>query len=185
MRLSRRLGVEGQKSAYSTGNNEQEGNVLPGNQFLVCKIGFYVLRYTYEGNFKLAWFENRLFCTPWVCKPAARRRNCRRRDSVRDRAHQAAGYRASDLVHWPIATDDALTANRRFRGIADMADPPTCPAQEALLQPRSFGQIETEPRSLTLIAPRHLHGGMAELLLDLVLIGIGGCGEAGAHGVPP
>src|SRR5262249_23567193 len=27
---------------------------------------------------------------------------------------------SSDFVLWPIATDDALTANRRFRGIADM-----------------------------------------------------------------
>jgi hypothetical protein len=59
--IEQTLGFEGQKSAYSTSNDEQEGNVLPGNQFLVCKIGFYVLRYTYEVNFKLAWFENRLF----------------------------------------------------------------------------------------------------------------------------
>jgi len=27
---------------------------------------------------------------------------------------------APDGRPWPIATDDALTANRRFRGIADM-----------------------------------------------------------------
>ena len=25
-----------------------------------------------------------------------------------------------DVSYWPIATNDALTANRRFRGIADM-----------------------------------------------------------------
>ena len=31
-----------------------------------------------------------------------------------------SGLERSDFVHWPIATDDALTANRRFRGIADM-----------------------------------------------------------------
>jgi hypothetical protein len=29
-------------------------------------------------------------------------------------------YHSCDVRLWPIGTDDALTANRRFRGIADM-----------------------------------------------------------------
>ena len=36
-------------------------------------------------------------------------------------------------VHtWPIATGNALTANRRFRGIADMAGPVSLPAPVAI-----------------------------------------------------
>jgi hypothetical protein len=35
-------------------------------------------------------------------------------------ALRAALYRESGFVQWPIATGGALTANRRFRGIADM-----------------------------------------------------------------
>jgi len=31
-----------------------------------------------------------------------------------------SGLSRSDFVLWPIATDDTSTANRRFRGIADM-----------------------------------------------------------------
>jgi hypothetical protein len=38
-----------------------------------------------------------------------------------DRGHGASlRLRLRKVRLWPIATDDALTANRRFRGIADM-----------------------------------------------------------------
>jgi len=48
----------------------------------------------------------------------------KRGGSVRSSAGGAEGQRIGgdqeDARFWPIATDDALTANRRFRGIADM-----------------------------------------------------------------
>jgi len=40
--------------------------------------------------------------------------------SYRWQPRRAAGYRASDLVLWPIATGHILTGCRRFRDIADM-----------------------------------------------------------------
>jgi len=42
--------------------------------------------------------------------------------------HQPPG-----AVHtWPVTTGDALTANRRFRGIADMAGPASLPGPVAI-----------------------------------------------------
>ena len=43
-----------------------------------------------------------------------------------------------------------------------MAGPASLPGPGGFITTRSFGQIETEPRSLTLIAPPHRHDGMAE-----------------------
>jgi hypothetical protein len=40
-----------------------------------------------------------------------------------------------------------------------------------------------EPLPFPLIAPRYGHAGVTELLLDLILVGIGGPGETGAQRV--
>ena len=40
----------------------------------------------------------------------------------------------------PFATDDILTASRRFRGIADMAGPAGCPAQSRLTSGQPNGR---------------------------------------------
>ncbi len=46
---------------------------------------------------------------------------------------------------------------------------------------RGLGEVDPEPVAPTLIAPRHLGGGVAELLLDEALVDLGRGGEASAQ----
>jgi hypothetical protein len=50
-------------------------------------------------------------------------------------------------------------------------------------QPRRLGEFDAESVSLPLIPAGHLGTGVAELPLDVALIGLCGGGEAGAQGV--
>src|SRR5262249_1775591 len=52
--------------------------------------------------------------------PISHGRGQRRREGAFIVDHSSANPKARDVACWPIATDDALTASRRFRGIADM-----------------------------------------------------------------
>ena len=52
------------------------------------------------------------------------------------------------------------------------------------LQPRRLGKVDPKSISLPLIAPRHFGTGVAELPLDVALVGLGGCGEAGPQRMP-
>ena len=46
---------------------------------------------------------------------------------------------------------------------------------------RSFGEVDSEPVAAALVAPRHLGRNVAELLLHVTLIDLGGRREPGAE----